>query len=362
MNRNHDIRKRLAVFLMVFIVGISTSPMIRSLSIDEDMRFLQLFTDGLGYDDTTPPVTTLTIDPPEPIYDGWYRFVSVTLNATDNESGVNVTYYQVNDYGWEIYTHAFYISLNGIILVQFYSVDNAGNEETPKQMEIKIDSRPPTTVCFFDPPVPNGWNGWYVDELWLILNATDNESGVWRTYWNHQIYTEPIRLTESMHTITFYSIDNVNNREMEKTNPAIKIDMTKPTIKMTYNVTEEHPLQNRYELTFYVTANDATSGMDRCEFYLNGLLQETVTGPGPEYQWTWNFTELPNVIIRAIVYDVAGNDNFQDIVDPTNCENQQNQSQSQTAVEHIFDIIGIPRWGRNQHPVNMLFLFSFFIF
>ena len=206
MNRNNDIRKRLAVFLMVFIVGISTSPMIRSLSIDEDMRFLQLFTDGLGYDDTTPPMTTLTIEPPEPTYEDWYGpMVEVTLNATDNESGVNTTYYQVNDYGWKTYTGPFHISLNGIILVQFYSVDNAGNEEIPKQREIKIDSRPPETRCYFDPPVPNGWNGWYVPEVWLILNATDNESGVWRTYWNnHQNYTGPIRLTQNQHIIEFY--------------------------------------------------------------------------------------------------------------------------------------------------------------
>ncbi len=47
--------------------------------------------------DTTPPVTTATLDPPEPIYEEWYGLsVKMTLNPTDNESGVNVTYYQIN--------------------------------------------------------------------------------------------------------------------------------------------------------------------------------------------------------------------------------------------------------------------------
>lgn len=331
MKGNSISKKVWTVFFVVFFIGISISPMIRGLWMERDSTNTRLYEIGVR-DDTTPPVTTLTIDPPEPTYEDWYgQEVQVTLNATDNESGVNTTYYQVNYYGWKTYTEPFSISLNGIILVQFYSVDNADNEETPKQREIKIDSRPPTTVCFFDPPVPNGWNGWYVDEVWLILNATDNESGVWRTYWNHQNYTEPIRLTEDMHTIKFYSIDNVDNREMEQTNPSIKIDMTQPTLFMCYNVTEQHPLQNRYTLTFFVDTSDATSGMDRCEFYLNGLLQAAFIGPGPEYQWIWNFTELPNVVIRAIVYDVAGNNNFQDIVNPTNCE--YIQSQSHTVLE-----------------------------
>jgi hypothetical protein len=320
--------KAVVVFLVGIIIAICASPMISCQTIDNSNATTR-FSTHCSRDDTTPPLTTLTIDPSEPTYEDWYgQEVQVTLNATDNESGVNITYYQVNYYGWKTYTEPFYISLNGIILVQFYSVDNADNEETPKQRELKIDSRPPKTVCFYDPPVPNGWNGWYVDEVWLILNATDNESGVWRTYWNHQIYTEPIRLTENMHTVNFYSIDNVDNREMEHMNPPIRFDMIKPTIFMCYNVTKEHPLQNHYELTFYVTATDATSGVYGCEFYLNGLLQATIIGPGPEYQWIWNFTELPNVVIRSIVYDMAGNSNFDDITNPTSYDNHHIQSQS----------------------------------
>lgn len=47
----------------------------------------------LSRDDTTPPVTTLSFDPPTPDgLNGWYvSNVTITLNATDNQSGVNVT-------------------------------------------------------------------------------------------------------------------------------------------------------------------------------------------------------------------------------------------------------------------------------
>ena len=50
------------------------------------------------YDDTTPPVTTHSLDPPEPDgWNGWYvSDVNVTLTATDDESGVKEIKYCVN--------------------------------------------------------------------------------------------------------------------------------------------------------------------------------------------------------------------------------------------------------------------------
>ena len=49
-------------------------------------------------DDTTPPVTTISLNPPAPNGDnGWYvTNITVTLNATDDESGVKVTYYAID--------------------------------------------------------------------------------------------------------------------------------------------------------------------------------------------------------------------------------------------------------------------------
>ena len=100
----------------------------------------------MSSDDTTPPVTTHTLDPPEPDgLNGWYKNdVTVTLNATDDISGVNHTYYNVNSGEWKIYTEPFTISEDGEdILIEYYSVDNAGNHEQHKHLSIDMDHTPP---------------------------------------------------------------------------------------------------------------------------------------------------------------------------------------------------------------------------
>jgi hypothetical protein len=96
-------------------------------------------------DDNTPPVTTCTLDPPNPNgCNNWYvSNVNVTLNATDDESGVNVTYYKIDDGEWNIYNDTFIVSKDGIHVIYFYSVDNAGNIEDVKTGGFAIDQTDP---------------------------------------------------------------------------------------------------------------------------------------------------------------------------------------------------------------------------
>jgi hypothetical protein len=92
---------------------------------------------GISYyrDDTTPPVTTISFIPPESSgQNGWYVYdVTVILNASDNDSGVNVTKYRVYYQPWKNYTEPFILSKEGRdIQIEYFSVDNAGNIETVK--------------------------------------------------------------------------------------------------------------------------------------------------------------------------------------------------------------------------------------
>ena len=106
-------------------------------------------------DDTTPPITTHTLDPPTPDGDnGWYvSDVNVTLNATDDMSGVKEIKYKV----WGGVTRTI-IGDNGSFIVddededisvEYWGIDNAGNEESHNKFYIAMDQTGPVIdVCY----------------------------------------------------------------------------------------------------------------------------------------------------------------------------------------------------------------------
>jgi hypothetical protein len=201
-----------------------------------------------------------------------------------------------------------------------------------KAIGIGSDGTAPVTTHTVTPATPDGDNGWYESDVTIKLTASDPEvaevssgvakieyqidGGAWQTYPG----TAGFKLTtDGQHTVKYKATDKVGNVEAEKTIPVIKLDKTKPTIFLSYNVTGGNVIQG-WELTFYVDASDATSGLDRCEFWFNELIQVTLDGPGPQYEWTCNFTGLPNVIVRATVYDTCGNNISEEIENPDNIE------------------------------------------
>lgn len=73
---------------------------------------------------------------------------TVTLTATDADSGVAATVFCVDDGAWRVGTEVLVCapgdhSNDGEHLITFYSVDNASNQETPKSVMVKIDTRRP---------------------------------------------------------------------------------------------------------------------------------------------------------------------------------------------------------------------------
>jgi len=72
-----------------------------------------------------------------------YSDVTVTLSATDVDSGLARTEYSLDGITWNTYSQPFTISDEGISAVYYRSVDNAGNVELAKQAEVKIDRNMP---------------------------------------------------------------------------------------------------------------------------------------------------------------------------------------------------------------------------
>ena len=105
---------------------------------------------GSSGPDTTAPVTTCTLE--GTMQGGVYISpVTVTLNATDDNSGVKYTKYRVDTAGWDTYTAPFTVTNDGAHTVYFYSEDNAGNLEIEKNRSF--------TIQYYDITVINGGVG-----------------------------------------------------------------------------------------------------------------------------------------------------------------------------------------------------------
>lgn len=95
--------------------------------------------------DDIPPVTSIAL---EGTLDGdVYRSdVTVTLIASDEGSGVDVTYYKVDAGSWVEYTAAFLVTEDGTHTISYYSTDVAGNSEPVQHCVFTIQHALPLDV------------------------------------------------------------------------------------------------------------------------------------------------------------------------------------------------------------------------
>ncbi len=93
--------------------------------------------------DTIAPKTTIIIEGIMGENDWYISTITTTFVTADATSGINATYYMLNNGPGNIYTLPFNISDEGIYNLTFYSVDNAGNIEDMNICTIKIDTKDP---------------------------------------------------------------------------------------------------------------------------------------------------------------------------------------------------------------------------
>ncbi len=289
--------KLLVCAIIILIVGMSIIPVMGDIG-------------ATNRDDITPPVTACTLDPAEPdgLNDWYVSDVEVTLNATDDMSGVNVTYYRVNNQGWEIYEYPFVFNNSNQYTIEYYSIDNAGNMESVKLASCKVDVVPPVTTV----RIHGIWgeNGWLKKLDYIEFKATDDMSGVTAVYCRVNggswfVCSMPITLSfDGEHVIEYYSVDYAGNAEDVK-EVIVKLDATPPEITLTGKKI------GVIMWKFTAEALDGISGIDRVEFYIDGQLDGIVYAPGP-YEWRWAGSGSHTA--QAIAYDFAGNSAASNVV------------------------------------------------
>lgn len=131
--------------------------------------------------DQTPPSTAYQPDPNALIGDnGWYRsFITITLVPLDLGSGVAGTFYRI-DGGPENSGAQFVLNQEGEHTIEFYSVDEAGNVETPFPVTLKIDTQAPPIPA---PPqtAPAFWTN--LNSFSFIWSKPNDRSGIAGAYY-----------------------------------------------------------------------------------------------------------------------------------------------------------------------------------
>lgn len=164
----------------------------------------------------------------------------------------------------------------------------------------------PFTDILFDPPYPNGENGWYICDVTATLNPIGFVYGVDSTYYRinggeWETYYSPFVISEEGEDILieYYTID-INGTAEEVKSETIDIDKTSPDVEFTWEIIGGNPIDG-WELLVTVNVNENSSGIDRVEFYINDELEETVTGPGPTYSWSILLKSLNTIQITGLI-------------------------------------------------------------
>lgn len=259
---------------------------------------------ALSSEDIMPPVTTITIDGTAG-YCGWYRSdMQLTLSASDDVSGVNTTLFNIDGTGWQTYESSFTFSVNGIHMIYFYSIDNAGNVESPAIRLIKLDSAAPVTVCKLYGNTDN--EKWYSSNVTVELTAFETVSGVRSieyslndgVSWN--IYYGSISIaSEGNNTVLYRSCDNAGN--IDPTKPVyVQIDKTGPVTEAIVNGTQDSDGRYLSEATVTLSAYDAVSGIDFTEYSFD-------LGTWHPYSSPFNIISEGNTTVYYRSIDAAGN-------------------------------------------------------
>ncbi len=148
--------------------------------------------------------------------------------------------------------------------------------------EVIPDDLPPVTTLSLAGTL--GSAGWYRGVVTATLTATDDSSGVKSTSYRigtgtTRTYVEPITFTgDGTFALAYWSRDNAGNVETEKA-ATVKIDATAPVSTLTLDGPDGPDDWFEGDVTVTLDATDATSGVSRIEYRLDGSAYRTYATP-----------------------------------------------------------------------------------
>ena len=187
--------------------------------------------------------------------DGWNNTaVTVSLDAADGLSGVDATYYAV-DGGAPVKGTSLTIDTEGVHTLKYWSVDEAGNTETPQSATVKIDLTKPT-IGHTVTPAPNA-KGWNNSPVTVAYQCDDALSGIATCSADAKVSTDG-----ADQAVPGTAVDNAGNTQTD--NATVSIDTVKPTIGGKPDRAANTNGWYAGDVTVSYTCKDALSGIAAC--------------------------------------------------------------------------------------------------
>jgi hypothetical protein len=255
--------------------------------------------------------------------------IELIFKTTDETSGVEATYYSINGAPYTVLKDNIRIETETLHLIKFYSVDNVGNVEQPKEIQVKIDITKPVTELVVEGDI---YTNILSPRSAIKLTASDENSKIKNTFYAlnenpFTLYRQPVSLAnirEGEHTITYYSVDNSGNEE-DKKSYSFYLDKTPPMlvdelIGNTFIANGKEYSSGRSKIK--LTAMDNKSGVKEIRYSINN--GEFITYDQPFYLaksgqlkiQTFAIDQVNNQKITTIMTDKS-NISFVDLNGPT---------------------------------------------
>lgn len=232
---------------------------------------------------------------------------NVTLSASDATSGIEATYYSIDNGPFTKYTDAINLTEEKTTNIKYYSVDFVGNAEEVLSTTVLVDNSAPTSSLAID-----GDRSEDVLSIrsTIVLEATDNSSDANKIFYTIDegrtyAYSKPISiasLSEGEHTVTYFAVDNVDNNEEKKTY-SFFLDKSAPRvideiIGNTFIANGKEYYSGRTKLK--LVAMDNKAGVKEIRYSVNG-------GEFKLYESPFYLSEAGNLNIEVLVMDKVNN-------------------------------------------------------
>jgi regulation of enolase protein 1 (concanavalin A-like superfamily) len=267
--------------------------------------------------DNAAPESNVKVEPAAPSASGWYRAAPrITIAGDDGAggSGTEQIQYRINGGTPQFYTAPFTLSAEGALTFEYRSIDRAGNAESFKAIQLKVDATAPSTAAttFPEDVAPGGWHD---QEVTIGLRAADGAgSGPAKTEYRvnpADVNAEWLPYTQAFDVggsgtqiVQYRSTDTAGNVESEKS-LNVRVDVTAPTTAARLNGAA--PLgeyTNAVRVAFTRSDGEDSSGAVATEYRVNG-------GEWTDYENAFDLSANQGYQIDYRSTDLVGNvENF----------------------------------------------------